>query len=796
MTATYGGNYAGPGPSYFRVFHEFMTVGQGENGAHVYCREWIHVESGSNFWGSLVGTNFHYTQEVNLYDEGDYCDSSWWDKGYYSYGSAASNNATAGYQGGSGYHESSVTSYYYPDVPEWVPNAPTIGSITKNSDSSVTVGFSCNPTTARPYRKIQILRKTDSGEYVQIAEFGYSSGISSYVDNTTSANHSYSYKVRAKNNAGVSSKSGATSTIYTSPAAPTDIAAVYNIGSTSVAVSWENNAPHVASYQVQAANNSSFTGATTYSANSETYIDTNPPLGSAWYRVRAIDVTGAASAWSSAVNVVTLCAPSAPTMLTPSEGAVFAMPSRVSIKWKHNSNDGTAQSNAVVAVSTNGGSTWSEYTVTGSSNTYSLNVSSMAINTEVQVKVKTKGTYASYGPYCNAISFSLRAAPSVVITSPASDYTEIATYPLSTSWSTSCSSGSIVETVWELDGITHSLGTDTGYVLNADEKLLDNGSEFVLRVTVKSSYGITASTERIFVTDYVEPAPPVVGVTYNTDNFNSAVTINDNQCSIYKCDGNEVEGDLYSLTYNGMVRYFEMPDVGVGDVLWWSNHDQALFLTQAGKQLYDTSLEITTSLEIAEEESATALTFETMPTPSEYLLYRVSSIGEELIASGLNNGVTIIDRIPPLNTEYLYKVCAMANSGASSAIQVSALIQCDPWFVWNYGSSWDSISQLLFEPSYNHKLVNNSESVLFEGDALPTCYGGNANTNDLSISGEVYGVNDMESFVYGLGGWCGVRSIFRDPFGGVYPVRVSSVSSQSLSTPYLYSINVAQEQVL
>ncbi len=98
-----------------------------------------------------------------------------------------------------------------------VPTAPSTCSSTRDSDTQLTITWTDNSSNETGFK---IERKTEAGDWTQID----TDSASPYVDTTTSANHSYQYRVRAYNNAGNSDYSTA-SAIYTLTGTPTNLTA-------------------------------------------------------------------------------------------------------------------------------------------------------------------------------------------------------------------------------------------------------------------------------------------------------------------------------------------------------------------------------------------------------------------------------------------------------------------------------------------------------------------------------------------------------------------------------------------
>jgi hypothetical protein len=102
------------------------------------------------------------------------------------------------------------------------PSAPLNCQATYVSDNQIDVTWSDNSYNETGFK---IERADDGGGFAQIDTVGENQ--EAYPDTSTSADHSYQYRVRAYNVAGDSSYCTATSTIYTSPDPPTNVTAAH-----------------------------------------------------------------------------------------------------------------------------------------------------------------------------------------------------------------------------------------------------------------------------------------------------------------------------------------------------------------------------------------------------------------------------------------------------------------------------------------------------------------------------------------------------------------------------------------
>jgi hypothetical protein len=140
------------------------------------------------------------------------------------------------------------------------------------------------------------------------------------------ANGSYWYRVRANNASGSSAwTSGGPCVVLLPPAAPASVSVPSQSATGSYTVSWSSSAT-ATSYQVQEANNSSFTGAVqVYTGANLSYPVTGKTTGTWYYQVRATNASGS-SGYTPGGNGCQIVPPAAPTISVPTSSATGNYP--------------------------------------------------------------------------------------------------------------------------------------------------------------------------------------------------------------------------------------------------------------------------------------------------------------------------------------------------------------------------------------------------------------------------------------------------------------------------------------
>lgn len=386
-----------------------------------------------------------------------------------------------------------AASHTYTDTltnPPTAPSAPTGCANARRSDNINVVTWTDNPTSEAPYANVLVERSTDGGAWAQVASVGGS--VTSYTDAGTSANHSYAYRVRSSNASGKSSYA-TSGTTYNTPSAP-DAPVGARTGDTSVLLSISNSARTATATQVQRSTDAkNWTTIATTSGMATSYAD-DPGGGTFYYRARNTR-GGLASAWSGAsAAVVTICAPAAPTLLSPSSGQVVQISqASIELSWRHNSIDGSAQTSAEVRYSTDGKS-WTTKTVATAQRLAVGN--SFALNATVYWQVRTKGVHAEFGPWSGTRTFHVRQAPQISFQSPNSTIENV---PVSVEIQYVDASGSLADMALRISKggsvvYQRSMGTSTSCEVTKDQWMPEDGASYTITATARSTSGLQSVT--------------------------------------------------------------------------------------------------------------------------------------------------------------------------------------------------------------------------------------------------------------------------------------------------------------
>ncbi len=182
----------------------------------------------------------------------------------------------------------------------------------------------------------KIERKTGSGNFVQIITVGPNTTV--YSDTGLSTGITYTYRIRAYNDAGDSEYCTEASAVTgVIPAAPSNLAAAA-VSNSQINLTWTDNAGNETGFKIERkAAGGSFTQIAIVGANAAAYSDTGLSTGITYtYRVRAYNSVGD-SAYCTEASAVTGVTPTTPSSLA----AVAVSSSRIDLTWTDRSNNET-----------------------------------------------------------------------------------------------------------------------------------------------------------------------------------------------------------------------------------------------------------------------------------------------------------------------------------------------------------------------------------------------------------------------------------------------------------------------
>lgn len=210
-------------------------------------------------------------------------------------------------------------SFNVPRIPYSIPRPPPSASATYISDNQISISWTTSydsASGAQPWTGVYVDRSVDGGAYVFMTTRGWAT--TSWADTSTSADHSYQYRVCSYNSAG-SSTHAYTSAVTTTPIAPGTPTAT--ISGSNINLSFSNTSAIDTGVEVWHAVNNVWDSSAlaTLAASATTYTHVNySTLVSHTYRVRTVAGTRV-SAFSNNSNTI---APSGARLNRGTEGPI------------------------------------------------------------------------------------------------------------------------------------------------------------------------------------------------------------------------------------------------------------------------------------------------------------------------------------------------------------------------------------------------------------------------------------------------------------------------------------------
>lgn len=389
-------------------------------------------------------------------------------------------------------------------VPALPPAFNTLNA-TRVSDNQVNLSWTA---ASGNIKAICIERSVDGGSFSEMPVI-WNASATSWQDNATTADHSYTYRARYHHEGAYGAYSN-TVTVTMTPSAPQTITTAAIQGSTNVAVELGNASPVATSLEWQASTDGGQTwgASSTVSGSPVTSFTATGISGTAYIRVRNKNSTGT-SDWLVSEQVTTICPPAAPTLISPM-GVLDMAGGSVTFTWRHNPLDGSSQTAAQLDYSTNGGSTWT--TVTKSTEeSHTITPIPWTAGTLVTWRVRTKGADANYGDWAQAVQFDVFTAPTLNITSPGATITVMpisltATYSDMAGYSCQAATASLTKDGRTLYSESATInGTSITSSLDVSEFLPENGETYTVVLTARSSSSLQTTANATFLVDFTEP---------------------------------------------------------------------------------------------------------------------------------------------------------------------------------------------------------------------------------------------------------------------------------------------------
>lgn len=409
------------------------------------------------------------------------------------------------------------------------PGAPTGLTCSYVSDTSANLNWANNAASNGAPTQNKIQASVNNGAFADLVTIGAATGAAVAV----AANRKTVFQVNASNGAGASGYSNL-ATLFTTPAAPTGVAAAKD-SSLNAIVTWTPQVGFSEHEHVVRHGTTTDGGATVawdgspvgvVPAGTATFTHVAPsPSAVHVYAVfaRNTDTGARQSAQVQSNTVALLTAPNKPTL--PAIGPYQDKAKDFTLPWTHNSVDTTPQSAYEVGYSLNGGTTWaSTGKVTSATPSKLFAANSYTSGQQLTLRVRTWGSATAGGSdgtgasaWSDLATVTFKTRPTLTIVSPASS----GSYPkaaLEVQLTFAQAEGAtFVSATIELYQGTTLLESRVTTTLASTTLAtrVANSSAYSAKVVVLDSNGLVSDVStRNFTVAYTAPVAPIFSATY------------------------------------------------------------------------------------------------------------------------------------------------------------------------------------------------------------------------------------------------------------------------------------------
>lgn len=408
-----------------------------------------------------------------------------------------------------------------------LPNVPSGVAAVRNSDTQVTVSWNNSGASNGQATQNKIQASKNGGAWYDVVTIGASG--STVIG--TAANQKLQFRVAAGNEAGWTGYSGASAAVYTTPGAPSSVAATKNAGLDIVVTFTENVDYSEHTHEVW--HGTVTGGVTTWDGSAlatlasgvTTYTHVTPNAAQVHvYRVRA-RAGALASGYAQSDTVQLQTAPNKPTM-----SPVPAFADRIvqpAFGWIHNPVDTSPQTAYELRYSTNGGTTWTSTNKVVSTASTRTIATTFAANTALQVQVRTWGSATTGGsegtgasPWSDTTTQTYKSLPVASVVSPTNaQVVNEATLRTTLGFSQAEAATFVRAELELLSGATLLETLESANLVGITfDTPGQNGTSYTIRARMQDSNGLwSAWVTRNFSVAYLPPVPAAAVVSYLPD---------------------------------------------------------------------------------------------------------------------------------------------------------------------------------------------------------------------------------------------------------------------------------------
>lgn len=655
------------------------------------------------------------------------------------------------------------------------PGTPTACSAVRNSDTQATVSWTKNTASnvgAPTASKIE--QSVNGGAFATVANLGnVASGVVA-----TDANRKTVHRVSQSNAVG-SSGTITSAAIYTTPAAPTSVAATRS--GSDVALSWVNQVAFT-EYQTVVQHGTVAAGVTTWdtadlavlAAGVTSYTHVGPSTAAAHvYRVLARNTTGALTSTAVMSNTVQLiAAPNAPTLADLPNYNAWSDP--LTVRWTHNPVDASAQTAFQVQWSSDGFATEAGTTgkIVSGAQSYTFPAGTFAAGTSMGFRVVTWGAATSGGdgtgrsPWSTFDTVAFRTVPQVAILAPAAGaQVNSSTVTVDLAFTQPEGAALVTATIELMDSdgdVIETLTAKTLTALTFTTPVKDDHSYWV-GAQVLDSFGSTSVKQFVaFSVDFPMPMGAQLGPVYLDQYGATQLTL-----SLPGVPG------TVSRTNEGLdpadPDWFDGDDTG----------DAFVFYRWQGAEGSPVAEEV-----YREAPTCVTLTRSIDGGPPEVLLDRFAWDGSDPI--------NLLDPVPTINGHNLYTATTFTEVGQGSLDVANDVTTTESrWAFLNAGAGFAQVVSFYGDLTLASKPKVESALIQAAGRSRPIALYGQSATLDVSgkatiVVGDGTSVGELEAFILAAHRVC-----YRDPSGrrmfGLLDASIDSYGAGTAALTYTVS---------
>lgn len=306
------------------------------------------------------------------------------------------------------------------------------------------------------------------------------------------------------------------------PSAPSGLSASRNANA-NIDLKWTNNASNATWTSIERREKG---GSWELIYEKEVVVSSHadsPGIGTFKYRVRYWNPDGYSGYSNESDYIATLCAPAAPTILSPASGATIdANAGTALLKWQHNAIDSSDQTEAVLSWSTDNAEFQS--VALASEKQYRLPIEQ---NRTYYWKAATRGAHEDFGPESGVAHFLVRTAPVALLQVD----TPARTLPIPVSWSYEDAMGTQASarlSIADQSGavlFAKDLETEHAYTVEAAEFTPEQGKTYAVHLSVTSTTSLSYHTQAAITVDYLPPAKPKLAIATDPARASNTVTV-------------------------------------------------------------------------------------------------------------------------------------------------------------------------------------------------------------------------------------------------------------------------------